>query len=138
MSKKKVLLRGVFINRDTNGEGVLKVGTTLIRVSTVMGILYIVVCVGKIKHIQNKKNIIGTWKNANAEEVFTFQENGGLVVNKDMPELGITCGNALYSISSSNMIFVEQRDNSVNFEIEVDQNELTIFFMGHKYWELTK
>ena len=86
----------------------------------------------------NQKNIIGTWKNANAEEVFTFQENGGLVVNKDMPELGITCGNALYSISSSNMIFVEQRDNSVNFEIEVDQNELTIFFMGHKYWELTK
>ena len=42
MSKKKVLLRGVFINRDTNGEGVLKVGTTLIRVSTVMGILYII------------------------------------------------------------------------------------------------
>ena len=41
MSKKKVLLRGVFINRDTNGEGVIKVGTTLIRVSTVMGILYI-------------------------------------------------------------------------------------------------
>ena len=40
MSKKKVLLRGVFINRDTNGEGVLKVGTTLIHVSTVMGILY--------------------------------------------------------------------------------------------------
>lgn len=43
MSKKKVLLRGVFINRDTNGEGVLKVGTTLIRVSTVMGILYMTV-----------------------------------------------------------------------------------------------
>jgi hypothetical protein len=42
VSKKKVLLRGVFINRDTNGEGVLKVGTTLIRVSTVMGILYFV------------------------------------------------------------------------------------------------
>jgi len=41
VSKKKVLLRGVFINRDTNGEGVLKVGTTLIRVSTVMGILYL-------------------------------------------------------------------------------------------------
>ena len=42
MSKKKVLLRGVFINRDTNGEGVLKVGTTLIRVSTVVGILYLI------------------------------------------------------------------------------------------------
>ena len=34
------MLGSVFINRDTNGEGVLKVGTTLIRVSTVMGILY--------------------------------------------------------------------------------------------------
>ena len=45
MSKKKVLLRGVFINRDTNGEGVLKVGTTLIRVSTVMGILYLAVLI---------------------------------------------------------------------------------------------
>lgn len=49
MSKKKVLLRGVFINRDTNGEGVLKVGTTLIRVSTVMGILYII-----LKFLQSK------------------------------------------------------------------------------------
>ena len=34
------MLGSVFINRDTNGESVLKVGTTLIRVSTVMGILY--------------------------------------------------------------------------------------------------
>ena len=110
-----------------------KLAKSVVGIALIVSVaILIVVCVGKIKHIQNKKNIIGTWKNANAEEVFTFQENGGLVVNKDMPELGITCGNALYSISSSNMIFVEQRDNSVNFEIEVDQNELTIFFMGHK------
>lgn len=116
-----------------------KLAKSVVGIALIVSVaILIVVCVGKIKHIQNKKNIIGTWKNANAEEVFTFQENGGLVVNKDMPELGITCGNALYSISSSNMIFVEQRDNSVNFEIEVDQNELTIFFIGHKYWELTK
>jgi hypothetical protein len=116
-----------------------KLAKSVVGIALIVSVaILIVVCVGKIKHIQNKKNIIGTWKNANAEEVFTFQENGVLVVNKDMPELGITCGNVLYSISSSNMIFVEQRDNSVNFEIEVDQNELTIFFMGHKYWELTK
>lgn len=60
MSKKKVLLRGVFINRDTNGEGVLKVGTTLIRVSTVMGILYdsreIYICIIK------KYNRWNVWK----------------------------------------------------------------------------
>ena len=57
MSKKKVLLRGVFINRDTNGEGVLKVGTTLIRVSTVMGILYYVlknVIAGYLREIISK------------------------------------------------------------------------------------
>ncbi len=55
MSKKKVLLRGVFINRDTNGEGVLKVGTTLIRVSTVMGILYFNIMIRNIE----KNNLIG-------------------------------------------------------------------------------
>ena len=88
-----------------------KLAKSVVGIALIVSVaILIVVCVGKIKHIQNKKNIIGTWKNANA----------------------------LYSISSSNMIFVEQRDNSVNFEIEVDQNELTIFFMGHKYWELTK
>ena len=56
MSKKKVLLRGVFINRDTNGEGVLKVGTTLIRVSTVMGILYFVIMFnGRLYFIRNNE-----------------------------------------------------------------------------------
>ena len=59
MSKKKVLLRGVFINRDTNGEGVLKVGTTLIRVSTVMGILYFERKIDK-KYIVEKENGFGT------------------------------------------------------------------------------
>lgn len=79
-----------------------KLAKSVVGIALIVSVaILIVVCVGKIKHIQNKKNIIGTWKNANAEEVFTFQENGGLVVNKDMPELGITCGNALYSISSS-------------------------------------
>lgn len=54
MSKKKVLLRGVFINRDTNGEGVLKVGTTLIRVSTVMGILYMAQLISE--NLEKKKS----------------------------------------------------------------------------------
>lgn len=58
MSKKKVLLRGVFINRDTNGEGVLKVGTTLIRVSTVMGILYMASGVSFILHCIMEKVLV--------------------------------------------------------------------------------
>lgn len=59
MSKKKVLLRGVFINRDTNGEGVIKVGTTLIRVSTVMGILYYDGLSEKEIHYIDEARIIG-------------------------------------------------------------------------------
>ena len=62
MSKKKVLLRGVFINRDTNGEGVLKVGTTLIRVSTVMGILYSELAELKNKFETGKKDHVKKWK----------------------------------------------------------------------------
>ena len=57
MSKKKVLLRGVFINRDTNGEGVLKVGTTLIRVSTVMGILYYGIPIFHMERLQLLREI---------------------------------------------------------------------------------
>lgn len=34
------------------------------------------------------------------------------------------------------MICVEQGDNSVEFEIEVDKNSLTLFFMGQEYLEL--
>ncbi len=60
-----------------------KLAKSVVGIALIVSVaILIVVCVGKIKHIQNKKNIIGTWKNANAEEVFTFQENGGLV-NKD-------------------------------------------------------
>ncbi len=40
--------------------------------------------------------------------------------------------------SSTNMICVEQEDNSVEFEIEVDKNSLTLFFMGQEYLELEK
>lgn len=60
MSKKKVLLRGVFINRDTNGEGVLKVGTTLIRVSTVMGILYSGKKPSNVMQVEEKCHYVGS------------------------------------------------------------------------------
>jgi len=52
----------VFINRDTNGEGVLKVGTTLIRVSTVMGILYSELAELKNKFETGKKDHVKKWK----------------------------------------------------------------------------
>ena len=56
--------------------------------------------VGKIKHIQNKKILLVHGRMQMQRKCLPFKKNGGLVVNKDMPELGITCGNALHSISS--------------------------------------
>ena len=69
---------------------------------------------------------------------FTFQENGELAVSKDMPDSGLSCGDAYYSFSYSDIICVTQGNSSVEFEIEVDQNELKIFFMGQEYLELEK
>ena len=55
-----------------------------------------------------------------------------------MPAPDLSCGSASYSFPSTNMICVEQGDNSVEFEIEVDKNSLTLFFMGQEYLELEK
>ncbi len=90
MSKKKVLLRGVFINRDTNGEGVLKVGTTLIRVSTVMGILYNIVMINDIR-FKGKRSI--NWDEVKAyieefvENDYTIAETSDVVyIGSDLPD----------------------------------------------------
>ena len=61
-----------------------------------------------------------------------------LAVSKDMPDSGLSCGDAYYSFSYSDIICVTQGNSSVEFEIEVDQNELKIFFMGQEYLELEK
>ena len=43
-----------------------KLAKSVVGIALIVSVaILIVVCVGKIKHIQNKKNIIGTWKNAN-------------------------------------------------------------------------
>lgn len=75
---------------------------------TVGAVILAIVCVGKVNRIQNEKDIIGTWKDANAEEIFTFQENGELAVSKDMPDSGLSCGDAYYSFSYSDIICVTQ------------------------------
>ena len=105
---------------------------------TVGAVILAIVCVGKVNRIQNEKDIIGTWKDTNAEEVFTFQENGELAVSKDMPDSGLSCGDASYGFSYSDIICVTQGDSSVEFEIEVDHDELTIFFMGQEYLALER
>lgn len=62
----------------------------------------------------------------------------GTCCGKDMPDSGLSCGDAYYSFSYSDIICVTQGNSSVEFEIEVDQNELKIFFMGQEYLELEK
>lgn len=110
----------------------------MILILTMIMIAFVVVCVRKVNRIQNEKDIIGTWKDSNVEEIFTFQENGELSVSKDMLDLGLSCGNASYSFPYSDVICVTQGDASVEFEIKVDRNKLTIFFMGQEYLKLEK
>ena len=55
-----------------------------------------------------------------------------------MPDSDLSCGNASYNFSYSDIICVTQGDNSVEFEIEVDHDELTIFFMGQEYLALER
>ena len=75
----------------------------------------------------------------NAEEIFTFQENGELAVSKDMPDSGLSCGDAYYSFSYSDIICVTQEIVVVEFGRKLDQkNKLKIFFMGQEYLELEK
>lgn len=96
MSKKKVLLRGVFINRDTNGEGVLKVGTTLIRVSTVMGILY-----WEIEHAASKgKRIVGVYLQGESDS--------------EIPEALNKYGNSLQKWNGESIISGITGDNTWN------------------------
>lgn len=104
MSKKKVLLRGVFINRDTNGEGVLKVGTTLIRVSTVMGILY-----NSLKNTEN-------FTDSAIEHIFEGQVNArGKAVGYHYEGIEGTSGNVIPGTESSvNNIGVYKAQVEVN------------------------
>ena len=97
---------------------------------TVGAVILAIVCVGKVNRIQNEKDIIGTWKDANAEEIFTFQENGELAVSKDMPDSGLSCGDAYYSFSYSDIICVTQGNSSGEFEIVVDQKRIENLLHG--------
>ena len=97
-----------------------------------------VFCFNKIGQQQNEKNIIGTWVNGGAEEVFTFRENGTLILNQDMPEAMLSAGEASYGFVSTSIICVTQGDASVEFGVEVDNEQLIIRFMGQKYLVLQK
>lgn len=46
---------------------------------TVGVVILAIVCVGKVNRIQNEKDIIGTWKDTNAEEVLPFKRTGNLL-----------------------------------------------------------
>ena len=97
-----------------------------------------VFCFNKIGQQQNEKNIIGTWVNGGSEEVFTFRENGTLILNQDMPEAMLSAGEASYSFVHTDTICVSQEDASVEFGVEVDSDQLVIRFMGQRYMVLQK
>ena len=124
------------MNKKNSVKGKLKI--VMIVILSVLMIALIVICARKVMRIQNEKNITGTWMQGNSEEVFKFQDNGSLSVNQDMPEIGISRGSTYYEFVYMNIIRVTQGEDSVEFEIKVSKNQLTIFFNGLEYLVLRK
>ena len=109
-------------------HGRLKVFMTIIL--AVILIVLVVVCAKKIKLAQNEKNIIGTWKNSSSENVITVQDSEALILYNDIPEAGLYHGNASYHFSYTDTICITQDDISAEFDIDVDENQLIIYFAG--------
>ena len=117
-------------------HGRLKVFMTIIL--AVILIVLVVVCAKKIKLAQNEKNIIGTWKNSSSENVITVQDSEALILYNDIPEAGLYHGNASYHFSYTDTICITQDDISAEFDIDVDENKLIIYFAGQVYLVLQK
>ena len=117
-------------------HGRLKVFMTIIL--AVILIVLVVVCAKKIKLAQNEKNIIGTWKNSSSENVITDQDSEALILYNDIPEAGLYHGNASYHFSYTDTICITQDDISAEFDIDVDENQLIIYFAGQVYLVLQK
>ena len=124
------------MNKKSSSLGKLKIA--VIAILSVFMIAVVVLCVRKAERVQNENNIIGTWLQGNSEEVLTFQDTGSLIVNQDMPEVGISCGSAYYEFVDMNIIRVTQGENSVEFEIDVGKNQLTISYIEQGYLELIR
>lgn len=117
-------------------HGRLKVFMTIIL--AVILIVLVVVCAKKIKLATNEKNIIGTWKNSSSENVITVQDSEALILYNDIPEAGLYHGNASYHFSYTDTICITQDDISAEFDIDVDENQLIIYFAGQVYLVLQK
>ena len=117
-------------------HGRLKAFMTIIL--AVILIVLVVVCAKKIKLAQNEKNIIGTWKNSSSENVITVQDSEALILYNDIPEAGLYHGNASYHFSYTDTICITQDDISAEFDIDVDENQLIIYFAGQVYLVLQK
>ena len=117
-------------------HGRLKVFMTIIL--AVILIVLVVVCAKKIKLAQNEKNIIGTWKNSSSENVITVQDSEALILYNDIPEAGLYHGNASYHFGYTDTICITQDDISAEFDIDVDENQLIIYFAGQVYLVLQK
>ena len=117
-------------------HGRLKVFMTIIL--AVILIVLVVVCAKKIKLAQNEKNIIGTWKNSSSENVITVQDSEALILYNDIPEAGLYHGNASYHFSYTDTVCITQDDISAEFDIDVDENQLIIYFAGQVYLVLQK
>lgn len=82
----------------------LKIILTMIIIAAM--IVVAVRGVEKLKLAQNEKNIVGTWDNSNLETVITFLDNGKLILNEAIADVGLSNGEADYYFSYADTIYV--------------------------------
>lgn len=114
----------------------LKIILTMIIIAAM--IVVAVRGVEKLKLAQNEKNIVGTWENSNLETVITFLDNGKLILNEAIADVGLSNGEADYYFSYADTICITQDDVNIQFEVDIDSEQLTLSIMGNEYWILQR
>ena len=115
----------------------LSIGIAVFVIAVFSGILIS----RNVKQHHNEVGIIGTW-NDYGNEVCTFNANGIVSITENFPvgDTGLVKGMAVYYFTYPDVIrVIQQEENneaSVEFEVNISDTELVLFFMGEKYLEM--
>ena len=117
----------------------LAIGMAVLAIVIISGIL---ISRNLIQH-HNEAGIIGAW-NYDGNEVCTFNSNGIASINENFPvgNTGLVKGMAVYYFTYPDVIrVIQQTENSeisAEFEVNISDTELVLFFMGEQYLEMKK
>lgn len=91
----------------------------------------------------NEKNIVGVWEN-NGSAIISFDSSGTVTINDEhfYEVAGLVEGTAIYYFSFPDTVRIiqtkEDNECSVEFDVEIKDSSLTLYFMGEEYLNLNK